>query len=424
MSLNFWQKTKLVFSNNFDDIIRRFLTGEDTTPAIGGVGPINSTTAMKYTAVFSCLRVLGETMASVPVVLYKKGPSGDRKAVNDLPIYDILHNRPNDEMSPFNFKEMCMNSLNLGGNSVCEKLVDRSGNLVGLYPYQWQQVEISRNKDTKKLEYKIRGSDATVGKTLSRDQVFHIPGVSLDGVVGMSPISYAASAIRLGLSYEQFGVNLYKNGAFPSGAFSFDGVLNDEGYQRLKKDLKENIQGMVNVGNPLLLEQNGKFQQFVINPADAQLIENKRFQIEDIARIFRMPMHLIQELTRSTNNNIEQQSLEFVMYTMLPWFKRWEENIKMQLLTPAQRMAGYYVEFKMDGLLRGDMKTRAASYSLGRQWGWLSVNDIRRLENMSPIDNGDIYLEPLNMKEAGAEDPMKILDEEVTKILNERGQPG
>lgn len=424
MSLNFWQKTKLVFSNNFDDIIRRFLTGEDTTPAIGGVGPINSTTAMKYTAVFSCLRVLGETMASVPVMLYKKEPGGDRKAVQDLPIYDILHNRPNDEMSPFNFKEMCMNSLNLGGNSVCERLVDRSGNLVGLYPYQWQQVEISRNKDTKKLEYKIRGSDATVGKTLSRDQVFHIPGVSLDGVVGMSPISYAASAIRLGLSYEQFGVNLYKNGAFPSGAFSFDGVLNDEGYQRLKKDLKENIQGMVNVGNPLLLEQNGKFQQFVINPADAQLIENKRFQIEDIARIFRMPMHLIQELTRSTNNNIEQQSLEFVMYTMLPWFKRWEENIKMQLLTPEQRQAGYYVEFKMDGLLRGDTKTRAASYSLGRQWGWLSVNDIRRLENMSPIDNGDVYLEPLNMKEAGAEDPMKILGEEATKILNERGQPG
>lgn len=423
--MNVWQKAKLVFSNNFDDIVQRFLNGDDVTNYPNGHGSMNTQTAMKYTAVFACNRVLGETTASVPVMLYRKKPDGDREAVNDLAVYDIFHNRPNEEMSPFNFKEACMMALNLGGNTVSERLLDRRGNLVGLYPYQWTQVAIDRFPDTKKLRYKISSANTTGGKILTRDQVFHVPGPSLDGVNGLSPISYAASAIRLGQSYEQFGVNFYKNGANSTGAFSFDGVLKDDAFQRLKKEVKENYQGLKNAGTPMILEQNGKFQPFIINPADAQLIENKRFQIEDIARIYRMPLHLIQELSRSTNNNIEQQSLEFVMYTMLPWFKRWEENINMQLLTRAERQAGYYVEFNLAGLLRGDAKSRADAYALGRQWGWLSVNDIRRLENLSPIANGDIYLEPLNMHEAGkpidqGKTQTKAMAEEIYKMIKEK----
>src|SRR5690606_6571175 len=158
------------------------------------------------------------------------------------------------------------------------------------------------------------------------------------------------------------------NGAFPSGAISFDGVFKEEAFQRFKEEFNKNYQGMQNTGKPIILENGGKFQPFVINPDDAQLIENKKFQIEDIARIYRVPLHLIQNLDRATNNNIEHQSLEFVMYTMLPWFKRWEENINMQLLTPAERRAGFYVEFKLDGLLRGDAMSRARAYAMGRQW--------------------------------------------------------
>lgn len=425
--MKFWDKARLLFSNSFEEEFQKFLIGEDEIRIPIGPGNMSTTTAMKYTAVFACLRVLAETFASVPILLYRKKEDGDREARNDLGIYDILHNRPNEEMSPFNFKEVCMNALNTGGNSVSERLVDRHGSLVGLYPYQWSQVNIDRDPETKRLRYKIGSSKNTVSKTLTRDQVFHIPGMSLDGVIGLSPIQFGASAIKLGRSYEQFGVNLYDNGAFPSGAFSFEGVLNDTAFERLKKDLKKNYQGMKNTGIPMLLEAGGKFQPFVINPADAQLIENKRFQIEDIARIYRVPMHLIQELTRSTNNNIEHQSLEFVMYTMLPWFKRWEENINAQLLTPAERRSGFYVECKIDGLLRGDAKSRAEAYALGRQWGWLSVNDIRKLENMSPIPNGDIYLEPLNMSEAGkpkpagkGNDSTKALAEEIYKMITER----
>lgn len=414
---------RIIRASSREEDMQKFLIGDDMVRL--PLGPVTATAAMKYTAVFACLRVLAETFASVPIVLYRKKEDGEREVRNDLGIADILRSQPNDEMSPFNFKEQIMMSLNLGGNSVSERLIDRSGSLVGLYPYQWQMVTIDRDEETKKLKYKIGSSPRTIAKTLNRSQVFHVPGLSLDGVIGLSPISYAASAIRLGKSYEDFGVNLYRNGAFPSGAFSYEGALSDTGFARLKDDLDKNYTGMLNTGKPMLLEQNGKFTPFIINPIDAQLIENKRFQIEDIARIYRMPLHLIQDLSRSTNNNIEHQSLEFVMYTMLPWFKRIEENINMQLLTPAERRVGFYVEFKIDGLLRGDVKSRSEAYALGRQWGWLSVNDIRKLENMPAIPNGDIYLEPLNMGEAGKSKPTKTSDtkalaDEIYKMITER----
>lgn len=421
--MNLIQRAKLLFSNQyFEEYVRRFQAGEDM-PGESGHSSIDAQTAMRYSAVFACCRVLGETFASMPAMEYRKKPNGDREATRDTAAFDILHNAPNDEMSPYNFKEACMMNANLGGNIVCEKLVNRFGDVVGLYPYQWQMVNIGRDKETRKLAYTVM--NGTTQKNLKREQVFHVPGISFDGIIGLSPIEYAASAIRLGVSYEQFGVNFYKKGVNSSGAFTFPNELGEEAFRRLKKDLQENYAGLRNTGTPMLLEGGGKFEQFAMKPADAQLIENKRFQVEDIARIYRVPLHLIGDLTRSTNNNIEHQSLEFVMYTMLPWFKRWEENINMQLLSLAERRAGYYIEFKIDALLRGDAKSRAEAYAAGRQWGWLSVNDIRKLENMPAIANGDIYLQPSNMIEAGKEvqnaDKVKALAEDIYKMIIEKG---
>lgn len=418
--MKFWQRVKLAFSNNsMSEYVRAFLSGEDISTG-NSIGNIDSDAAMKYTAVFACIRVLSETLAAMPVMVYKKDKNSDRKAVNDIGIYDILHDKPNDEMSPFNFKESCMIALNLGGNSVCEKLINSKGEVIGLYPYRWQQVQIERDKETKKLIYII--SNGSEKKVLNRDQVFHVPGLSYDGVIGLSPIEYVNSAVQLGLSYEKFGVNFYKNGANAGGILSFPNQLGDIAYERLKKDFAKNYQGLANTGKPIILEEGGDFKQLTIKPADAQLIENKKFQLEDIARIYRVPLHLIQNLDRATNNNIEHQSLEFVMYTMLPWFNRWEENINMQLLSSQERKAGYYVEFKIDSLLRGDAQSRAQAYATGRQWGWLSVNDIRKLENMNPIPNGDIYLEPLNMGEAGkAKDNINAMAEKIYKMIIERG---
>jgi len=383
----------------WDDMIRSFLTGDDI-PMINGQIPITTTSAMKYSAVFACVRVLSETLASMPVMLYRKLPSGDRESVTDLQIYDILHNVPNSEMSPFSFKEACMVALNLGGNAVCEKLFNSKGELVGLYPYPWSMVTIERDKDTGKLIYKIRGD--TKERILTREQVFHISGLSYDGTIGLSPIEYAASAIRLGLSYETFGISFYKNGMNPSIALEYPGELGEEAYNRLKADLTKAQAGLGNVGKPLLVEGGAKVKELTIKPADAQLIENKHFQIEDIARIYRVPMHLIQDLSHATFSNVENLSLQFVVYAILPWLRRWEEAINMQLLTPQERLHGIYAEFKVDSLLRGDSQSRANAYAVGRQWGWWSVNDIRRFENANSIGKaGDIYLEPLNMHEAG-----------------------
>ena len=388
----------MAVTNNYSEFIseyrRAWEEGEPPPHAYSEDEYVDSNTAMKYSAVFSCCRVLAETFASMPVMLYRKNKNGDREAVNDLGIYDVLHNAPNEEMSPFNFKESVMMALNLGGNSVSEKLTNRFGEVVGLYPYPWQMVRIERDKETRKLKYIIR--DGLKEKTLERQQVFHIPGLSLNGVVGLSPIEYASNAINLGRSYEKFGIGFYKNGANASGAFTFPNELGDEAFQRLKKEVKLNYTGLKNTGTPIILEGGGSFQPFTIKPADAQLIENKRFQIEDICRIYRVPQHLVQMLERSTNNNIEHQSLEFVMYTMLPWFKRAEENINMQLLSLKERKAGYYLEFKVDALLRGDAKSRAEAYATGRLNGWLSINDIRKLENMNTVESGDEYMQPLN----------------------------
>ncbi len=386
------ERFRAFFNGTLEDHRAAFLRGDDVSSEV-----VNADLAMKYSAVNACIRVRAETFASVPIILYRKLEDG-REPVTDELIYDVLHNQPNDEMAPFAFRETMMTNFDIGGNAVSQKLLNRSGEVVGLVPLPHQNISIRRDPETKRLVYEYNGGET---RTFKRAEVFHVPNLSFDGVVGLSPIAYAASAIKLGLSYEQYGVNFYRNAATPSGVFQSDGHLSDMAYERLKKELKDNYTGMLKAGVPMLLEEGLKWAQTTINPIDAQLLESKYFQIEDICRIYRVPQHLVNKLDRSTNNNIEHQALEFVMYTMLPIFKRFEDNINAQLLTPEQRKKGLYFEHKIDGLLRGDAKSRAEAYAAGRQWGWLSVNDIRRLENMPAIENGDIYLQPVNMVEAG-----------------------
>lgn len=325
-------------------------------------------------------------------MLYRKTENGREPAADRL-LYDVLHNAPNGMMSPYGFYETIMVNLCTGGNAVCERQLNKRGELVGLYPYPHSAVNIKL--DDGQLVYEIGGK-----RELKREQVLHIPNMSLDGLIGMSPISYAAETIRLGLSYEKYGVQFYENAAMPSGVFKTPGPIGDVAYDRLKSDLKTNYTGLKNGGTPMLLEEGMEWQQLTITPVDAQMLESKNFQIEDICRIFRVPQHLVNKLDRSTNNNIEYQSLEFVMYTMLPHFKRVENAINSQLLTPEERRAGYYAEFKIDGLMRGDQKSRTEAYARGRQWGWYNVNEIRALENLPPIDGGDTYLQPINMADA------------------------
>ena len=417
--MKFFDRAKLVFNEgSFDRLIREFMEGKDNYTVSGDIA-VTENNGLKYSAFFACLRVLAETFASVPVKEYRKTPDG-REETDETGWLDVLHNKANDEMTAYNLHETMMYQLNLGGNAVCEKILTRSGEPYALYPQQWQNVTIGRDETTKQLKYVIK-TDNNTERTKYRDQIFHVPGPSVNGVTGMSILSFAAESVRLGLTYETYNRKFYKNSATPSGAFEHPGNLKEDAYQRLKKQLAENYQGLVNAGRPLLLEDGLKFNSLTIKPVDAELLSSKVFQIADLCRFCRVPLHLVNELSRSTNNNIEHQSLEFVMYTMLPHFKRFEGGINTWLLTKSQRKAGFYFEYNMSGLLRGDAKSMAEAFAVGRQWGWLSVNDIRRMLNMNSIGpSGDIYLQPMNMIEAGkqaVEDQYKNIVDSIYKLM-------
>lgn len=387
--------------------------GEDV---IAGDGSIRVTeqTALKFSAVFGCCRVLAETFSSVGVMEYQRQENGDRKRTFDTSAYDVLHHMPNEEMSPFNYAEMGMYQLNLGGNFVSRAERSIGGDVLALIPFEHKRVAISRHATTRKLIYKYRpGGIADI--EYERDKIFHIPGPSLNGITGMNPIRYAAQAIKLGLTYETFGIQYYENGALPTGMFKHPKKLGDVAYDRLKKDLGKNYKSFLVKGTPIISEDGMDYVPFDLKLIDAELLGSKKFQIEDICRIYRVPLHLVQNLDKATNNNIEHQSLEFAMYTMLPWFKRWESAANTQLLSKQERKAGYYLEYNMGALLRGDSKSMADAFARGRQWGWLSVNDIRRMLNMNRIPNGDIYMQPINMDEAG----VSRVDEETKKIADE-----
>jgi HK97 family phage portal protein len=425
--MNLFSRVKCaLIRNSWDQMLREYLAGNDVTPT----GDIDATgeAAYKFTAVFGCLRVLAETFASVPIHEYKKIDDDDRERTDETGLLDILHTAPNSEMSAYNFKEMGMYQINTGGNLVCVRLKTPTlGGLVGLQPLNWNFVTIERNEDTQKIQYvyKPQGQPQSENKTYFRDEVFHVPGPSVNGINGMSPLEYASQAIKLGITYEKFGVQFFKNGANASGIFKHPGFLKDEAYKRLKENLTEHWTGLQNAGKPILAEDGLDFVPFQLKLADAELLASKKFQVEDICRVYRVPLHLVQNLDKATFSNIEQQSLEFVMYTMLPWFKRWEECINCQLLSRKQREDGYYFEFNMSALLRGDSKSMAEAFAQGRQWGWLSVNDIRRLLNLNKIPNGDIYLQPMNMYEAGKEPPKspppeKKIVAEIENLINQR----
>lgn len=423
--MDFLKRVKAVFSKTyFEQYVQDFLSGNDIPDSFG---QLNEDTALKYSVFFACTRVLSETFASVTINEYKKDrTSGDREKTNDTGLFPILRFTPNDETSRFNFQECMLNQINLGGNFVAERLMN-GRKIAGLSQIPWQKYDIVRSQEDRKLKYVVNGQGEQV--ILNRDRVLHIPGPSTNGIIGMSILTYAASTLRLGKTYEKFGQKFYDNGATPTGVFTIEKFLKDEAYNRLKKDLKGKHTGLMNAGAPMLLEDGLKYDSLTINPIDAELLGSKRFQIEDVCRFLRVPPHLVQHLEKATFNNIEHLSLEFVMYTMLPHFRRVEDNINSQLLTPQQRAEGYYFEYNMATLLRGDQKTMSESFAKGLQWGWFSVNEVRRLLNLNGIEGGDAHLQPLNMVPMGtkpAEDQgvNKAIEDTVKRLMDEAANKG
>lgn len=409
---------------SFDKFVSDWYSGSSPVGESSSLD-VSGNNALKYNVLFACCRILGETFATVPIFEYKKVSDDERKKTNGTGVYDVLHNAPNDEMSPFNFNEMAAYQINLGGNFVARREYTKYGELLGLYPWEHSDVSIEREDDeAQRLIYSVKRSINE--EKYYRHQIFHVPGPSLNGIVGLSPIKYAADSIRLGMNWEMVGNKMFKNGTFPTGVFEHPGELKDVSFNRLKEQIDAKWTGQNNIGKPIITEDAMKFTPLKIDLQAIQMIESRRFSAEDICRIYRVPMHLVQDLSRSTNNNIEHQSLEFVMYTMLPWFKRWEDCINSQLLTRQYRDEGYYFEYNVAALLRGDQKSMAEAFAAGRMGGWLSVNDIRRMLNMNKIEHGDTYLQPMNMVPAGTvpdkDEPLnqRIIDE-IQQLIETKG---
>ena len=363
---------------------------------------VTERSAMQMTAVYSCVRILAEAIAGLPLHVYRYNSDGGKEKAIDHSLYLILHDEPNPEMSSFVFRETLMTHLLLWGNAYAQIIRNGKGEVVALYPLMPNRMTVDRDSSGQLFySYQMNNSDAPTMKTgtviLKPSDVLHIPGLGFDGLVGYSPIAMAKNAIGLAIATEEYGAKFFANGATPGGLLEYPGTVKDP--DRVRESWNKGFSGSQNAGKVAILEEGMKYTPISIAPEQAQFLETRKFQINEIARIFRVPPHMVGDLEKSSFSNIEQQSLEFVKYTLDPWVVRWEQSLSRALFTPEEKKK-YFFKFNVEGLLRGDYQSRMNGYATARQNGWMSANDIRELENLDRIpaeEGGDLYLINGNM---------------------------
>lgn len=370
---------------------------------------VNEKTAMQMSAVYACVRIIAEAIAQIPLNVYRFTADGGKEKDLRHPLFFLLHDEPNPEMTSFIFRETLMSHLLLWGNAYAQIIRNGKGEVVGLYPLMPDRMQVDRNEAGNLVYTYTKYYDEVGAKhayeqiKLPAYQVLHIPGLGYDGLIGYSPIAMARNAIGMSMAAEDFGATFFANGATPGGVLEHPGIVKDP--ERLRESWHAQFSGR-NSHNIAVLEEGMTFKPMSIPPEEAQFLETRKFQIDEIARIFRVPPHMVGDLEKSSFSNIEQQSLEFVKYTVGPWVARWEQSLSQALLLPSEKTR-YTIKYNLDGLLRGDYESRMNGYAVGRQNGWLSANDIRELENMNKIpaeEGGDEYLINGNMtklKDAG-----------------------
>lgn len=383
----------------------RFFLGTSTSGK-----PVTERSAMQLTAVYSCVRILAEAIAGIPVHVYRYTENGGKEKAMDHPLYSLLHDEPNPEMTSFVFRETLMTHLLLWGNAFSQIIRNGKGEVIGLYPLMPNRMTVSRDENGQiYYRYNTSKDDAPTMEgsivDLKPSEVLHIPGLGFDGLVGYSPIAMAKNAIGMAIACEEYGAKFFANGATPGGILEHPGTVKNP--ERVRESWTAAFGGSSNSNKVAVLEEGMKYTPISISPEQAQFLETRKFQTNEIARIFRVPPHMVGDLDKSSFSNIEQQSLEFVKYTLDPWVVRWEQAIQRALFSIDEKKE-YFVKFNLEGLLRGDYQSRMNGYSIGRQNGWMSANDIRELENMDRIpeeEGGDLYLINGNMlplKHAGA----------------------
>lgn len=369
---------------------------------------VTERTAMQMTAVYSCVRILSETLASLPLHIYESSETNSRKATKH-PLYKLLHDEPNPEMTSFIFRETLMTHLLLWGNAYAQIIRNGKGEVLALYPLMPDRMRVDRDEYGQLYyEYLLSDSDANARESgavrLSTQDILHIPGLGFDGLVGYSPIAMAKNAIGMAIATEEYGAAFFANGATPSGILTHPGVIKNP--EAMRESWSKGFGGR-NSHKVAILEEGMNYTPISIAPNEAQFLETRKFQLNEIARIFRVPPHMVGDLEKSSFSNIEQQSLEFVKYTLDPWVSRFEQAMTRRLLTDDEKKK-YYIKFNVDGLMRGDYQSRMNGYATARQNGWMSANDIRALENLDLIsdeEGGNLYLINGNMlplKNAGA----------------------
>jgi HK97 family phage portal protein len=370
--------------------------------AYSGVS-VTAGTALMSSAVWSCVRLIAESVATMPIILYRRQSDGGKRRAPEHPLYDLLHDDPNELQSAFTWKRFMMVQALLYGNAYSRIVPGARGAVDRLEPIHAEMMRIEYLADGG-IRYMERNPTTGQEQAVNVEDIFHLPGLSLDGIGGLSLVQYARESIGLALAAEGYSAKFYSQGAQPGGVLKTPGKLSPTGYDRLKQSWQDHHAGPANWHKPAILEEGVEWVQMGMTHQDAELIAQLDWSAGDIARFFNVPLHMIQLMTKSTSwgSGIEEMGIQFVTFTLLPWVKNWEQLITKKLIVARQ---AYFAEFLLDSLMRGKLTERYQAYGMGRQWGWLSVNDVRRLENMNPIEDGDGYMMPLNMTELGTPPP-------------------
>ena len=371
---------------------------------------ITNDNALQVATYFACVRNISEDIAKLPLITYKPIEPQGKERIKDHPLYALLHDQPNSEMTAMTFREaLTSHALNWGnGYALIER--DRFGDVTALWPLRPDRVSQLRQKDTLRVVYEVRQDD---GQTITFNafDIFHVHGVGFDGLVGYNIAHQARESIGAAIAAESHGAYFFKNGSNSSGVLEIPVAMSEKAKQNLKTSFNKEFGGEENTNKTIVLEEGCKFNKTSISPDDAQLLETRQFSVPEICRWFRMPPNKVGDTTRAQGwSTLEQTNTDYVVDTLLPWLTRWEQEIRRKLLRDSEKQDGVFVKHLVDALLRGDITTRYGAYSIGRQWGWLSADDIREKEEMNalPDDTGKDYLIPMNMKVAGEPDPVPV----------------
>jgi len=367
-------------------------------PSVSGA-VVTENRAMGLSAHFACVSLISRIIASLPIHVYERTAAGGKKIRNDHPTARLLRKKPNPEMTSFSMIEAMQAQILNRGKAFAELIFDKNGNVCEIWPIAPGICEPKRKDKYSPIEYHFPNS----GTILPAWKILHVPGLGFDGINSFSPIQLFRQSLGLGLALDEFGARFFGQGTNIGGMLSHPSKLSDDAHKRLKTSMNEQYAGLSKSHRMIILEEGMKFEKLGMPLEDAQFIESRKFTVSEMARIHGVPPHLIGDLEKATFSNIEEQGLNAVIYLFRPWIVRWEQVLNNKLFTGEEEQNKYYIKFELDGLLRGNMKARYEAYSIGLQQGFLNADEVRELEDMDPLPNGQgkTYRFPLNLGEAG-----------------------